>query len=188
MALAERMGLEGEELRAWLDEQEARARDERAAEREARKELLELEERRERNLQLQLKVAESESNPESTVTQNTSLAIETTDQCRLEPAERLSTDVIYYAPAHAYGTAMAPIMQTERTGYLRAVGTEDLRGHGESVMMKPTKLPVLYFQRNPKSFSIRCIVRVLIVGMSMSVSLMTSLRSFSAVGISLRMK
>ncbi|KAH6927988.1 hypothetical protein HPB50_010291 [Hyalomma asiaticum] len=43
-------------------------------------------------------------------------------------------------------------------------------------------------KRNPKSFSIRCIVRVLIVGMSMSVSLMTSLRSFSAVGISLRMK
>ncbi|KAH6923358.1 hypothetical protein HPB50_000485 [Hyalomma asiaticum] len=43
-------------------------------------------------------------------------------------------------------------------------------------------------ERNPKSFSIRCIVRVLIVGMSMSVSLMTSLRSFSAVGISLRMK
>ncbi|KAH6936071.1 hypothetical protein HPB50_013060 [Hyalomma asiaticum] len=34
MAVAERMGLEGEELRAWSDDQEAWARDERAAERE----------------------------------------------------------------------------------------------------------------------------------------------------------
>lgn len=60
--LAERMGLEGAELKAWLDEQEARARDERAAEREARKELLELEAIREKNLQLQLKVAEAQGN------------------------------------------------------------------------------------------------------------------------------
>ncbi|KAL1470312.1 hypothetical protein MTO96_024377 [Rhipicephalus appendiculatus] len=39
-----------------------------------------------------------------------------------------------------------PTMKTERTSYLRAVGTEDFRGHGESVKMKPPKLPLLYFQ------------------------------------------
>nr|XP_050041095.1 uncharacterized protein LOC126538259 [Dermacentor andersoni] len=57
LALAERMGLEGAELRAWSNEQEARARKERAAEREAKKQELVLEEK---NLQLRLIVAEAE--------------------------------------------------------------------------------------------------------------------------------
>ena len=42
-ALAMRMGLEGAELKAWIEEREARAREERAAEREAKKEQLELQ-------------------------------------------------------------------------------------------------------------------------------------------------
>lgn len=58
MALAERMGLEGAELQAWFDAREARERDERAAERDAKKEQLELEGR---NLQLRLEVAKTEN-------------------------------------------------------------------------------------------------------------------------------
>ncbi|KAL3191493.1 hypothetical protein MRX96_059864 [Rhipicephalus microplus] len=85
---------------------------------------------------------------ESTVTQNTSPAIDTTGHRRLEHAVRLSTNAIYHAPENAHGTATAsaPKMKTDRTGFLRAVGAEELRGHGKFVRMKPPKLPVLYFR------------------------------------------
>ncbi|KAH7976698.1 hypothetical protein HPB52_018340 [Rhipicephalus sanguineus] len=43
LELAERMGLKGAEFKAWYDEKEAQAREERAAEREAKKEQLESE-------------------------------------------------------------------------------------------------------------------------------------------------
>ncbi|KAH7939291.1 hypothetical protein HPB52_010134 [Rhipicephalus sanguineus] len=43
LELAERMGLEGPEFRAWYEEQKAREREERAAERKANKEKLESE-------------------------------------------------------------------------------------------------------------------------------------------------
>ncbi|KAL1482115.1 hypothetical protein MTO96_015005, partial [Rhipicephalus appendiculatus] len=80
--------------------------------------------------------------------QDASLHMKASDHRHLQQAVRLSTNVIDYAPAHAYGTATAstPTMKTERTGYLRAVGAEDFRGHGESVKMKPPKLPPLYFE------------------------------------------
>ncbi|KAL1478810.1 hypothetical protein MTO96_034852 [Rhipicephalus appendiculatus] len=85
---------------------------------------------------------------EFTDTQDASLAIKASEHRRLQRAVRLPMNVIDYVPAHAYGTATAsaPTMKTERTSYLRAVGTEDFRGHGESVKMKPPKLPLLYFQ------------------------------------------
>lgn len=63
-ALALRIGLEGDELRAWVEEREARAREDRAAELEARKEEEELERQqkeleiaKQKTLQLQLKLA-----------------------------------------------------------------------------------------------------------------------------------
>ncbi|XP_070394422.1 uncharacterized protein [Dermacentor albipictus] len=82
LALAERMGLEVAELRGWLNEQEAREREERAAEREAKKQELVLEER---NLQLRLKVAEAEGNRGETSQRQLELE-ERTLQLRLQMA------------------------------------------------------------------------------------------------------
>lgn len=68
-ALAMRMGLEGNELRIWLEEREARAREAereaRAADREARKEKRELEAECQKTLQLRLRLAEVEGARES---------------------------------------------------------------------------------------------------------------------------
>lgn len=68
ITLAERMGLHGPELRAWVDEQldraheeSVKAREERVAEREAAKERLEMEERA---LQLRLRLVEAERSGE----------------------------------------------------------------------------------------------------------------------------
>ncbi|XP_075533323.1 uncharacterized protein LOC142566300 [Dermacentor variabilis] len=78
----------------------------------------------------------------------TGLANSTTDHRRLQYATQLTSDIIMYGLAHAYGTttAPAPAVKTECAGYLRAVGTEVFRGHGESITMKPTELRVLYLQ------------------------------------------
>ncbi|KAH8036286.1 hypothetical protein HPB51_023187 [Rhipicephalus microplus] len=61
------MGLEGDELKAWLEEREARAREERTAEREARKESMEqaelerkLEAECQKTIQLRLQLAQVE--------------------------------------------------------------------------------------------------------------------------------
>lgn len=68
-ALAMRMGLEGNELRIWLEEREARAREAereaRAADREARKEKRELEAECQKTIQLRLRLAEVEGARES---------------------------------------------------------------------------------------------------------------------------
>ncbi|KAL3191301.1 hypothetical protein MRX96_018709 [Rhipicephalus microplus] len=50
---------------------------------------------------------------ESTVTQTTSPAIDTTDHLRLEHAVRLSSNAFSHAPAHAYGTATASTPHNE---------------------------------------------------------------------------
>nr|XP_050030043.1 uncharacterized protein LOC126526137 [Dermacentor andersoni] len=96
LALAERMGLEGAELRARLNEQEERAREERAAEREERaaareERAAEREAKRqelvleEKNLQLRLKVAEAEGNRGETSQRQLELE-ERTLQLRLQMA------------------------------------------------------------------------------------------------------
>ncbi|XP_037526334.1 uncharacterized protein LOC119403475 [Rhipicephalus sanguineus] len=72
--LALRMGLEGAELKAWVEEREAQARDDRAAEREVIKEKMEqmelerkLEAEAQKTLQLRLQLAQAQGVRESVV-------------------------------------------------------------------------------------------------------------------------
>ncbi|XP_075733426.1 uncharacterized protein LOC142775667 [Rhipicephalus microplus] len=106
MALADRMGIDGADFKAWYEEKEARAREERAAEREARKEQLERETQAKKE-QLELETREKEKQLElETRAKKEQLELENQNlQLRLRLAEaessRVETRTVDSAPGSA---------------------------------------------------------------------------------------